>query len=208
MKFPILFLLGLLINSCVNQENTKAVKSLNTAIENVSNKYKCQLTYKIILSDEKTNPLNLTLHNSVEYTATIGAIIEDCYVELAKKGIYYDRFILKNSQGVVGMDISRENLEKAIKCKPTAVRVVKALAADDIQSVLQDLDTNYIKPEGMVILQKDAGRLEGIGNYIGFEVAEEKGQLYCIYINFFGSDPVSAICNLEESDCGIIGLSF
>ncbi|PHR26238.1 MAG: hypothetical protein COA38_15395 [Fluviicola sp.] len=202
-------LISILITSCVNQENLSSVNELNQIVEQVANKHNCKLTYEIFISDEKTNPLNLTLHNSVDYTATVGSIIEDCYLELSKKNIYYDRYILKNNQGVLGIDISRKDLEKVLKCKPTAERVIESLADKTFLSVATELDSVHFKPEQIELMQKYCEeKFSGKVEHIGFEAATENGQLYCAYVAFIDTTFVGVTINLSKDNCKIFGISF
>ncbi len=208
MKNLILILIGFWLTSCINQENLSATKVINEAIEKVAKKHNCKLTYQIILSDEKTNPLSLTLHNSVEYTAQVGSIIQDCYLELSKKDIYYDRYILKNSQGVLGLNITRKDLEKVLNCRPIAEKVINALANKKFSSVVADLDTNYFKSKDIELVQEYSQKISKDVTHIGFEIAHSEGQLYCAYIAFADTLLVNATINITENDCKIFGLKF
>lgn len=195
--------------SCVNQESVNSLGEMNQIVEKVANKHKCKLTFQVFLSDEESNPLTLTLHNSIDYTATVGAIIEDCYLELSKKGIYYDRYILKNSQGAIGMDISRSDLEKAINCKPTANKVLTSLADKKFSTVRDELDTNFFKPADIDLIQKHSEeKCNGKYRYIGFEVAQEKGQTFGVYVAFLDTIFVGTTINLSNNNCKIFGLNF
>jgi hypothetical protein len=209
MKNLILLFLGMWLTSCVNQESVNSVSEINQILEKVANKHKCKLTYQIFLSEEESNPLSLTLHNSIDYTATVGSIIEDCYSELSKKGIYYDRYILKNSQGVLGMDISRSDLEKAINCKPTANNVMTSLADKKFTTVREELDTNFFKQKDIDLVQKYCEeKFNGKYRYIGFEIAKENGHTYCAYVAFIDTTFVSTTVNLSNNNCKIFGLNF
>lgn len=207
MKKIIILLLGILIGGCVNQDKINSINELTPILERVANKHKCKLTYTVFLSDEKTYPLNLVLQSSLDYKATVGAIIEDCYLELAKKNIFYDRYTLKDSQGVLGMDISRKELERVLQCKPTAQRTIAALAGKQFLSVASELDTVYFKPDQIAKVQQyTEEKLHGQVREIGFEIAVDKGELYCAYAAFIDTTFVTATINLSKKNCKIFGL--
>ena len=207
MKNIVFILLGLLIAGCISQEKAKSINELGEVLEKVANKHNCKLTYKIMLSNEDINPLTLTLHSSIDYTATAGDIVEDCYLELSKKDIYYDRYILKNAEGRIGIHLSRLDLEKILKCKPVAQRIFKALENKEIRSVTSDLDSNNFTPDQIELVQKKSEEIIGEYKYIGFEVTVEVGALFVAYTALTDSVLFAVIVNLSNDNCKVFGIN-
>jgi hypothetical protein len=210
MKKLIVIILGLLMTSCVSQEKSRSTSELNKIVKKIAAKHDYELTYQVFLTEEDSNPLSLTLHNSTGYpTAIAGAIVEECYVELSKKEIYYDRFIVKDNQGVIVLDISQEEMKKVLKCKPTGQKIIKSLADKDFSSYTSDLDTNYFKSKDIELTQQFSKEKLGTNvGYLGFEVVRENDLLYCAYAAHIDSTMVGAIINLTDNNCKIFSLKF
>lgn len=201
---PIIFLLG-----CQQQNTTNHLNELDSTIKAIAKKYQVTLTFKIFLSKEESNPLVLITDDHITYTATLGLIVKDCYQQLEKKGIQFDRFIIQNSKGDIGIDISQVHLNQVLNCQINIRHLTDELMNGHFESLEEHLDTTVFKPEQIEMVKVQAmERLQGNVTEIGFEIQQENNQTYCMYEFIMDTTFVSVTVNLDKKNCKICGLQF
>lgn len=206
----IVFLFTIIISlSCVNSEKPSKLQTITKQLDRVAKKHNCILTYEATLSEENETPLSLTIHNPVEYTATIGAIIEDCHIELSKKNIHFSRYVLKTKEGILVMSVAASDLEQILKCKPIALKVTEAIANKNLKSVEHYLDTAYFKQADIELIQQySEKKLNKNYKHIGFELMIQGGSYYCMYEAVFDKKIVAVTTDLMKRDCKIFGMAL
>lgn len=207
--FTWIILITLFLISCGQQNTENKIQKISNVIENVAKKHNVILTSKIFLTTEKTNSLTITVHTPLKHKATVGNILMDCYLKLAEQNILFKRYILTNKLGEVGMDISKKNLENSIKCMPVAIKTIKALANNNIDDIVSDLDSTQFTTENVEKLKKYvAEKLNGKVLDLGFETHSFNGSTYCIYQAFIDTTFVNVSINITASKCKIYGMNF
>ena len=205
-KIFILTISALSLFSCTT--NPKELQTeIGSILDEVAEKNACSLTYEVKSESDKET-LVITLHTKINYTAQVGKILEDCYIELSKKDKFYSRYTFMSEGNFIKIDVLREDLERAIQCKSIAFKTIRSLSNQQINNVIFDLDTVYFKAPQIELLSQMAYGLHGKMNEIGFETLEKDGQLYCAYVALIDTTFISTTINLSENNCKILSISL
>ncbi|GEM_PF-4513556 len=195
----------LFLVSCGEQPVEEGNDELTKIIENVAAEHHWDIAH----ASEGSETLAISFLSHMEYAAVSGAILEDCFEALKKEDLFFDRYLIKNREGAIKLDISKENLEKALNCKQNALNAINALSAHDFPTVVSLLDSANVTNEQLAVTEKEMkNRLSGKVNEIGFEIAVQNNETYCAYVAFIDETFVNATINLSANNCSIFSLNF
>lgn len=205
-KLFILTITAFTLFSC-NSGTEDSSNEIGTILNQVAEKNACSLTYEV-KSKGDNQTLVITLHTKINYTAQVGKILDDCYTELSKRDKLYSRYTFMSEGDFIKIDVSREELERAIQCKSVAFNTIRSLSNQQIDAILFDLDTAYFKAPQIELLSQLAKNLHGKTSEIGFETLQKDGQLYCAYVALIDTTFISTTINLSENKCKILSVSL
>lgn len=211
MKYFFQIVLLSLIVSCVDQKRMNMINDVDDSVSEISQNYGVQLTYEVTLSDESTHRLVLTVHDSIKYAATYGAMVSDIYESLEKKGILYDRYIIKNVAEVIAVDYRQDDLIKIIQCQSVADKLINDLVNNSfsLASEVQYLDSSTFNSDELDQLRDYCeSSLDGKITDIGFELTSYRGDACCVFVWFVESTVVSITVNLTKNDCKVFNINF
>jgi hypothetical protein len=194
----------LLITSCVNGQRVKNLNNTTIIIEKVANKYDCKLQSRVVLSDSKSNPLNLTIVSTVNYEAMPGGVILDTYSELAANNVYYDTYSITTESTGSSLTFTKDEIQQIFECRSVAKKFFIALTQQNMISTEGDIDPNVANfPDFKVMDSLSRFLTSKEVNLIGFTISEEKGQKLCIYEANIGGFNSRVTINITVSNCKI-----